>query len=107
MVVDVCFCGWLVVVSGLLLAWFGCSLLWWWVFDSLCAIVVVVGYFGGFCGFVVGWWLLLVCGLVYMRLVEGVLVLCWPSGSGFGLWVGFGSAVFCVTGLDGGVGFTF
>lgn len=47
--------------------WFAAGLiwLWWWVFDSLCTVVVVSGYFGGFCGFVVGWWLLLVCGLVY------------------------------------------
>lgn len=43
----------------------------------------------------------------YIGLVEGVLALCWPSGSGFGLWVGFGSAVSCVGGLGGGVGFTF
>lgn len=35
-------------------------------FDSLCTVVVVSGYFGGFCGFVVGWRLLLVCELVYM-----------------------------------------
>lgn len=34
MFVDVCCCGWLVVVSGFLLTCFDCGLVWW-LFDSL------------------------------------------------------------------------